>query len=437
MTSSRLAIDGGTPLAAHSYHEVMKGKGRTRHGKPEPVRRLTGRNSSDEAGLLTLKFERQWVSATGSAHAIACRSGALAARLAMVSLGIGDGDEVLFPAGTYFASPETPNGATVIPVDIDPLTLQIDVSEVEAAITPRTKAIIAADLYGTTPDYRGLRALGEQHGIAIVEDATDSMGAAYGGMPAGSLGTVSFCSLDGAGPISISGGGGVFATDHYQQALEARRFLLGVNDADDVERYSADVASVVGWSYQLPSDHAAEALSQLTRLERAAAVRGANGRLLSALMVDIAGVWVPELVPGATHVYSSFPVLVQPDELGMPESMAPALRDTVRDCIRSEGVWVDCWSPEPIGGHNIWDTSRPDNVTAELDLTIGGGPEQQSAEALGACGLVLGRQHSPFSIPHNSATMQSIAECWHKVMVEHGPRVRDLACERHNLMPSR
>ena len=75
MTSSRLAIDGGAPLAAHSYHEVMKGKGRTRHGKPEPVRRLTGRNSSDEAGLLTLKFERQWVSATGSAHAIAVDQG--------------------------------------------------------------------------------------------------------------------------------------------------------------------------------------------------------------------------------------------------------------------------------------------------------------------------------------------------------------------------
>jgi len=433
MTSSRLAIDGGTPLAAQNYHAAMKGQGRTRHGQPEPVRRITGRNSTDEAGLLTLKFERRWINATGSNHAIACRSGALAARLSMVSLGIGFGDEIIFPAGTYFASPETPNGATVIPVDIDPLTLQLDAMAVEAAITPRTKAILAVNLYGTTPDFHGLRAVADKHGIAIVEDATDSMGATFGGMPVGSLGAVSICAFDGAGPISIKGGGGVYATDHDRQALEARRFLLGANEADEVTRHSADVASVSGWSYQLPTERATEALGQLARLERAAAVRGANGRLLSVLMSEIPGVWLPQIVQGATHVYSSFPLLVQPDELGMPESAAPALRDTVRDCIRSEGVWVDCWSPEPIGGHNIWDASRPDSVTAELDLTVGVGPEHQSAEALGACGLVIGRQHSPFSIPHNSATMEAIAGCWHKVMVENAARVRELTYERVDL----
>ena len=160
------------------------------------------------------ELEERLAARTGARHCIACSSGTDALLLAMMALGIGHGDEVITAPFTFFATAEmiTLLGAKPVFVDIEPQTWNIDVSKIEAAITPRTRAIMPVSLYGQCADMDEINAIAERRHIAVIEDAAQSLGALYKGRPSGNLSTIGCTSFFPSKPLGCYGDGGACFT---------------------------------------------------------------------------------------------------------------------------------------------------------------------------------------------------------------------------------
>jgi len=162
------------------------------------------------------ELEKQLAKFTGSKHALTCSSGTDAAVLAMMALGIGPGDEVILPAFSFIATAETVVlvGATPVYVDVDMQTCNLDLRQLEKAITPKTKAIQPVSLYGQPCDMDELNAIAKKHGLAVIEDAAQSFGALYKGKRSCNLSQIGVTSFFPAKPLGCYGdGGAVFTND--------------------------------------------------------------------------------------------------------------------------------------------------------------------------------------------------------------------------------
>ena len=327
---ARLALDGGTPRLASSY--VATWPSPTRGDDHHLLYAMRGSTRPDPRQRRVHKLERRWQEATGTAHVVACRSASAAVNLALRSLDVGPGDEIICAADAPLTSAvlAASNGAVPVLVDIDPSTLQLDPAAVEAAITPRTRLILGVDRYGTTPDFRALGAISRRNGLQILEDGSQARGALFDGRPVGALGAVSVCAFgDGTNPQL--GQGGLLATDDAEVAERARRLILVDDEIADPLAY-AELESGP-WPAIMSEFDAALAHSQLVHWDDEVAARAVNGARLARRLSEVPGLDVPAAVPGATHVHSSLPLLVQPDELGLPESAAAVIRDTLIDCM--------------------------------------------------------------------------------------------------------
>ncbi|MFV0523834.1 MAG: DegT/DnrJ/EryC1/StrS family aminotransferase [Acidimicrobiales bacterium] len=371
------------------------------------------------------KLERRWREATGQNHVVVCRSATAAARLAIHSLGIGPGDEIICPAD---ASPPSlvftaANGAVPVPVDIDPVTLQIDPAAVAAAVTPRTRAVLVADRYGTTPDYSALEAIGWRHGLVLLEDASQARGATFRGRPAGSMGTVNYCALPSLGSSATLGRGGIVATSDVRATSVVRRALL-VDRIPIADDNLMDLVEAGDWTVPMSELDAAAAELALVRLEEAVAIRAANGSRLAGRLADVPGLALPAPIEGATNVYSSFPIVVLPDELGLTERSAPVLRDAIIDSLFAEGLRLDRWSPQPLGVDPVEHRLLPPGSSSEHR-----GPDYPAAAALVEGALVLGTAPCPLDAV-DPTVVDDVADAFLKVVVEHADRLRHLVNER-------
>ncbi|HLI65249.1 MAG TPA: DegT/DnrJ/EryC1/StrS family aminotransferase [Caulobacteraceae bacterium] len=171
------------------------------------------------------RFEAMVAAYVGVAHAISLPHATTALHLALAALGVGPGDEVIAPDVTWIASvaPIVYVGAEPVLVDILPDTWCIDPDAVEAAIGPRTRAIIGVDLYGSTCDWPRLEAIASRHGLALIEDAAEALGSVLYGKRAGAFGHCSAFSFHGSKTV-VTGEGGMLATD--DAALNARVLVL-------------------------------------------------------------------------------------------------------------------------------------------------------------------------------------------------------------------
>ncbi|MFV0260057.1 MAG: DegT/DnrJ/EryC1/StrS family aminotransferase [Acidimicrobiales bacterium] len=370
-------------------------------------------------------LERRWREATGQNHVVVCRSATAAARLAIRSLGLGSGDEIICPVDAVPASRVLmdANGAVAVPVDIDPATLQIDPAAVAAAVTARTRAVLVVDRYGTTPDYLALEAVGRRHCLALLEDASQARGATFRGRPVGSLGTVSYAALPGLGSTAALGRGGIVATSDDDAASVARRALL-VDGAPIVDDNLGDLVEAGDWTMAMSELDAAAAALAMARLDDTAAVRAVNGARLAARLAGIPGLAIPGPVEGATNVYSSFPLVVQPDELGLPDRAASALRDAIIDCLLAEGLRLDRWTPQPLGADPVgYRLLTPDPSSACCRA------EFPAAAALAEGGLVLGADPCLLDVV-GPTVVDDMADAVLKVVVDHADRLRHLVNER-------
>ncbi|MEP6636969.1 MAG: DegT/DnrJ/EryC1/StrS family aminotransferase [Acidobacteriota bacterium] len=216
------------------------------------------------ANIYHVRFERAFAEYLGVRHAMALPSCTAALHLALASLGVGPGDEVIVPDVTWIASsaPVSYVGATPVFADIDERTWCISASSLEECITPRTKAVIPVDLYGNQPDWDAVLDVTRRHGIAVIEDAAEAVGSEYKGRKAGTFGRAGVYSFHGSKTLT-TGEGGMLVTDDTT-LFERAQFLRdhGRRPGDKMF-FNHEVA----YKYKMSSMQAALGLAQLERVE--------------------------------------------------------------------------------------------------------------------------------------------------------------------------
>ncbi|OOF56403.1 DegT/DnrJ/EryC1/StrS family aminotransferase [Rodentibacter genomosp. 2] len=171
------------------------------------------------------ELEEKLAAYTGAKYCITCANGTDALQIAQMALGVGVGDEVITPGFTYIATAETVAllGAKPVYVDVDPKTYNLDVSNLEAAITPHTKAIIPVSLYGQCADFDAINQIAQKYNLPVVEDAAQSFGATYKGRKSGNLSTISCTSFFPSKPLGCYGDGGAIFTNDEELATVIRQ----------------------------------------------------------------------------------------------------------------------------------------------------------------------------------------------------------------------
>ncbi len=216
------------------------------------------------ANVFNDRFEKAFAAYEGVSHAIALPSCTSAIHLALLAAGVGPGDEVIVPEITWIASaaPVTYVGAETVFADVDRATWCLSPESFEACITPRTKAVIPVDLYGSMADYDRIREIAARHGIMVIEDAAEAAGAEYHGAKAGSIGHVGVFSFHGS-KILTTGEGGMLLTD--DEEIYRRALFLRDHGRKPGDRFffNAEVA----YKYKMSSMQAALGLAQLERID--------------------------------------------------------------------------------------------------------------------------------------------------------------------------
>jgi perosamine synthetase len=247
----------------------------------------TGWISSE--GPFIQRFEDEFAKSVGRKHAVAVANGTAALDIAVDALGIGHGDEVILPTFTIISCIQqiVRLGATPVLVDSDPLTWNMDVSQVEAKITPRTKAIMAVHIYGLPVDMGPLLELAKKRGLKIIEDAAQAIGQTYNGRPCGSFGKISTFSFYPNKHIT-TGEGGMVVTDDDDLAEQARS--LRNLCFQPAKRFVHDR---LGWNYRMTNMQAALGLAQLEQMGEFVERKREMGRRYNELLEDLTGVQLP------------------------------------------------------------------------------------------------------------------------------------------------
>lgn len=247
----------------------------------------TGWISSE--GPFIKAFEERFAATVQRRHGVAVCNGTAAIDAAVDALGIGPGDEVIMPSFTIISCVGQIVRAGGIPVlvDNDPVTWNMDVSQVAARITPRTKAIMAVHIYGLPVDMDPLLALARQHGLKVLEDAAESHGQTYRGRPCGSFGDISTFSFYPNKHVTTGEGGMVLCDDdHLAEDVRSLRNLC----FQPARRF---VHERLGWNLRMTNMQAAIGLAQLERLQEFIGRKRRMGRRYSEMLSDVAGLTLP------------------------------------------------------------------------------------------------------------------------------------------------
>ena len=279
------------------------------------------------AGGFIRDFERKFADLSGTRYGVACANGTVALHLALATLGLEPGDEVIIPAFTMIATANavTYCGAKPVLVDAEPCTWNMDLNQVESAITPRTRAIVPVHTYGHPVDMDPLREMADRHGLLVFEDAAEAHGARYRGRPVGSLGDAACFSFYG-NKIITTGEGGMVTTNNEQIA----RLAWNLRDhAFSHERHFWH--KFIGFNYRMTNMQAAIGLAQTEQLEKFVQMRRANAAAYSALLASVPGITTPPEADWAMNVYWMYGILVDEAVYGMS-------RDQLRKALADRGI---------------------------------------------------------------------------------------------------
>ncbi|MGZ4598004.1 MAG: DegT/DnrJ/EryC1/StrS family aminotransferase [Actinomycetes bacterium] len=223
-------------------------------------------------GPLVERFEEEWAAYCGTTCAVAVGNGTDSLQLILRALGIGPGDEVVLPGNTFIATAEAVLLAGAVPcfVDVDPDTLLLDAAAVQAALTPRTAAVIAVHLYGQMADMAALGRVANRAGVALIEDAAQAHGARWGDRRAGSVGVAGSFSFYPGKNLGAFGDGGAVTTSDQELARRVRSMREHGRSEDD--RYVHDL---LGTNSRLDALQAAVLSAKLRRLDEWTSARQA------------------------------------------------------------------------------------------------------------------------------------------------------------------
>jgi perosamine synthetase len=263
-------------------------------------------------GPFVKRFEDLFADFCGVKHAVAASNGTTALHLSLLALGIRPGDEVIVPSLTFIATANAVRycGAVPVFVDCDPVTWTIDPRLIEAAITPKTKAIIPVHLYGHPADMDTLMAIAEKHHLSVIEDAAEAHGALYKGKAVGSIGHMGVFSFYG-NKIVTTGEGGMITTD--DGALAEKLRLLRDHGMSPDRRYWH---TVLGYNYRLTSLQAAVGVAQMERVQQIIDAKIHIADLYRKGLAGTTGIMLPACAPWARNVYWLYSVVVDPKAFG-------------------------------------------------------------------------------------------------------------------------
>lgn len=324
--TQRLALLGGTPLRKRPFPSWPV------FGQPEEKALLRTLHSGKWGrlhGPEVARFEERFASMHGCKHAIGVVNGTVSLRIALMAAGIQADDEVIVPPYTFLSTASAVVEANAIPVfaDVELDTFNLDPKAVEAAITPRTRAIIPVHFAGQPADMDALMAIARKHKLTVIEDAAHAHGASYKKRPAGSIGHLGSFSFQSSKNLT-SGEGGIITTNNKKLA-EACRSIHSCGRIPGGLWYEHHVMS---GNYRLGEFQGAILNCQLSRLESQTRRRDANGRHLAGRLARLPGLYPQRRIPGCDrHSYHLFMMRVVGEEFGVP-------RATVIKALQAEGI---------------------------------------------------------------------------------------------------
>jgi len=287
-------------------------------------------------GPFVSRFEEDYARFCGAKYCVGVANGTDAIWLALLAKGIGPGDEVITIPMTFMATAEaiTYAGATPVFVDIDPQTYTMDVSQVAAAITPKTKAIIPVHLFGQCADMDPLLALATQHNLVVIEDGAQAQGARYKDRTAGTMGHACATSFYPGKNLGAWGEAGAITTNDS----ELRERMVMFREHGQKKKYFHDV---VGWNARMDGIQAAVLSVKLKYLDKANQGRRRAAAQYQKLLAGIPGLILPVEAPYAGHVYHIYAVRVEQ-------------RDSLMQQLGERGIGTGIHYPVPVHLQNAY-----------------------------------------------------------------------------------
>ncbi len=358
-----LALHGGTPAVPAGTHIRWPVLGEDeRHAVLGVLERgvLSGQLAPEVRGL-----EREFADFVGSRYCLATNSGTSALHLALIGAGVQSGDEVIVPAFTFVATAMAVlhQGAVPVFVDVEPQTFGMDPSQLEAAITPRTRAIVPVHLHGVPCELQPIAEVAARRGLLLIEDSAQAIGARYRGRMAGTLGLAGAYSLQSSKSMA-SGEGGLLVTDDetvYRRAQAARMFGEDTRPEDEASYDLAHAldgnraydSAAVGWNYRTSELPAALARAQLRRLEHWNGNAAANAELLTRRLRELPGVTPPPVPTDRIPAFHKYRVQLDASRLGV-DAQPVVVRNAVLRALRAEGCEVVLWQTLPVPGQTLF-----------------------------------------------------------------------------------
>ena len=283
-------------------------------------------NWISSAGKYIPAFEEKFATESGCKYGVACANGTIALHLGLAALGLEPGDEVILPTFTMIATINAVayTGARPVLLDSEPYTWNMDVDQLAAKITPKTKVIIPMHTYGHPVDMDPVMELAERHGIFVFEDAAEAHGAEYKGRRTGGLGHAGGFSFY-ANKIITTGEGGMITTNNAELAALTQNLR---DHAFSKERHFWH--KYVGFNYRMTNLQAAIGLAQTEQMSTFIENRRRNAASYTGLLKDIPGIVTPPEANWAKNVFWMYSILVE-DEFGMT-------RDQLRAYLARHGI---------------------------------------------------------------------------------------------------
>ena len=280
-------------------------------------------------GSEVAEFEKEFAAYCQSTHGIGVNTGTSALHLALLAAGVGPGDEVITVPFTFVATVSAIDytGATPVFVDIDPRSFTMDVAAIEAAITPRTKAILPVHLYGQPADMDPILDIAKRHGLIVIEDACQAHGAQYKGRRAGSMGDLGCFSFYPGKNLGAYGEGGMVVTGKHEYA----RTIRMLRDWGAEKRYQHVLK---GFNFRLEGIQGAVLRVKLRYLEGWTEARRAAAARYDALFAG-QGVATPAAMPWARHVYHLY-------------AIRTTNRQAWQDALSAQGIQTGIHYPTPV-----------------------------------------------------------------------------------------
>lgn len=266
------------------------------------------------SGKYVTAFEEEFAKYCGARYGIAVCNGTAAIHLALVALGVGDGDEVIIPDFTMIATAAAVAYTAAVPVfvDADPLTWNIDPGRIEEKITARTKVIMPVSIFGNPCDMDLIRRIAARYNLRVIEDAAEAHGAEYKGKKTGALADITAFSFF-ANKNLTTGEGGMVVTDDKRLADQCRYFKNLCFSLSAPRNY---IHEDIGFNYRMSNLHAAVGLAQVQKADEYRAMRIRNACLYKKFLKDVPGITFQKDTEGSVNVHWMNAIIIVPEKFG-------------------------------------------------------------------------------------------------------------------------